>query len=262
MAADKNWGEAPEVQAKPLQRHEIAMRYLARNPDFQADYVKALEDVRRGSFTIDDATSRLIRIWGLSYPADPDAPHDMSRIHVQPVLSPVTVQLTASDISSPSDTCFTSDKLKQMHHCLQCDGLSHVILADEAGDIRLCLTPECEYPLALHLPLDGNLHIRLASAERLRRHILGLAAGPPPLLLTSLQQSHLLIMLRAWDGRMDGVRARELATVLIDPDVDAYSAALWSDSRQRRQIGRWLSDAESLISGGYLRLLRGDDRRR
>jgi len=112
------------------------------------------------------------------------------------------------------------------------------------------------------MPLDRDLHIRLAAAERLRRHILGLGAGPPPQLLTTLQQRRLVMMLRAWDGRMDGVRARELAAMLIDPGVTSYNAAEWSDSRQRRQIGRWLGDAKKLVHGGYLRLLRGDDRGR
>ena len=234
------------------------MRYLARNEGFQADYTAAISNVELGIATADEGTAHLIATWGLSYPADPDAPHDMSRIHVQPGLSPVTLELTDSPASSSPHDSITPAILGPAHHCLQSGGIRHLILPNAAGDIRVTLSSKMDGPLGLHLPLDRDLHIRLAATERLRRHILGLACGPPPLLLTHLQQQRLLIMLRAWDGRASGASARELAAVLIDARVASYGAALWSDSRQRRQIGRWLSDARKLIEGGYLGLLRGD----
>lgn len=258
MSATRNWRDPVEVPAHALQRHEIAMRYLARNKDFQADYARALEAVGPGHTTADDATARLIATWGLSYPADPAVPHDMNRIYVQPRLSPVTLELTDSPASFSPRDCITSATLGTAHHCLQCGGIKHLILPNAAGDIRVTISAHMEGPLGLHLPLDRDLHIRIAATERLRRHILGLACGPPPLLLTHLQQRRLLIMLRAWDGRASGASARELAAVLIDAKVVSYGSALWSDSRQRRQIGRWLSDARKLIEGGYLDLLRSD----
>jgi hypothetical protein len=257
MSVTRNWRDPVEAPAHALQRHEIAMRYLARNEDFQADYADAVSDVESGFATADDATSGLIATWGLSYPADPDAPHDMSRIHVQSGLSPVTLELTERPASSPDDS-ITPANFGPLHHCLQCGDIQHLILANAAGDIRVTIPSSMDGTLGLHLPLDGDLHIRLAATERLRRHILGLACGPPPLLLTHLQQRRLLIMLRAWDGRASGASARELAAVLIDARVASYGAALWSDSRQRRQIGRWLNDARELIEGGYLGLLRSD----
>lgn len=257
MSVTRNWREPVDTPAHALQRLEIAMRYLARNEDFQADYAGAVSDVDSGIATADDATSRLIAKWGLSYPADPDASHDMTRIHVQPGLSPVTLQLTERPASSPGDS-ITLSNLGPAHHCLQCGDIQHLILANAAGDIRVTIPSNMDGTLGLHLPLDRDLHIRLAATERLRRHMSGLACGPPPLLLTHLQQQRLFLMLRAWDGRASGVSARALATVLIDTRVATYGAALWSDSRQRRQIGRWLSDARKLIEGGYLGLLRGD----
>ena len=229
-----------------MQRHEIAMRYLARNEDFQADYARAVGDVESGIATADEATARLIATWGLSYPADPNAPHDMSRIHVQPGLSPVTLQLTERPASSPDDS-ITPANLGPVHHCLQCGDIRHLILPNAAGDIRVTLSSKMEGPLGLHLPLDRDLTIRIAATERLRRHILGLACGPPPPLLTHLQQQRLLLVLRAWDGHASGASARELAAGLIDARVASYGAALWSDSRQRRQIGRWLHDARKLM---------------
>ena len=47
------------------------------------------------------------------------------------------------------------------------------------------------------------------------------------------------------------------APVLIDGSVRDYSAAEWSDSRQRKRINRWFAEAVELRDGGYLRLLRG-----
>ena len=258
MTATRNWRDPVEVPAHALQRHEIAMRYLARNEDFQADYARAVSDVESGIAMADGATARLIATWGLSYPADPDAPHDMSRIHVQPGMSPVTLELTDSPASSSPHDCIMPANLGPVHHCLQCGDIQHLILPNAAGDIRVTIPSSMDGTLGLQLPLDRDLRIRLAATERLRRHILGLACGPPPLLLTHLQQRRLLIMLRAWDGRASGASARELAAVLIDARVASYGAALWSDSRQRRQIGRWLHDARKLIEGGYLDLLRTD----
>lgn len=258
MSVTRNWREPVNSPAHALQRHEIAMRYLARNEDFQADYTAAISDVESGIATADETTARLIATWGLSYPADPDAPHDMSRIHVKRGLSPVTLELTDSSASPSPQEFITRADLGPAHHCLRCGDIQHLILPNAAGDIRVTLSSKMEGPLGLHLPLDRDLTIRLAATERLRRHILGLACGPPPLLLTHLQQQRLLIMLRAWDGRASGASARELAAVLIDARVASYGAALWSDSRQRRQIGRWLNDARKLIIGGYRGLLRGD----
>ena len=258
MSVTRNWREPVDAPVHALQRHEIAMRYLERNEDFQADYAAAVSDVGSGLATVDDATARLITTWGLSYPADPATPQDMSRIHVQPGLSPVTLELTESSASPSPQEFVTRADFGPSHHCLQCGDVQHLILPNPAGDIRVTLSSKMEGPLGLHLPLDRDLPVRLAATERLRRHILGLACGPPPLVLTHLQQQRLLIVLRAWDGRASGASARELAAVLIDVRVASYGAALWSDSRQRRQIGRWLSDARKLIAGGYLGLLCGD----
>lgn len=258
MSVTRNWREPVDTPAHALQRHEIAMRYLARNENFQVDYVGALGDVESRIATADDATARLIATWGLSYPADPDAPHDMTRIYVQPALSPITLELTDRPASPSPDSSITPANLGLAHHCLQCGDIQHLILPNAAGDIRVTIPSNLDGTLELRLSLDRDLHIRLAATERLRRHILGLACGPPPLLLTHLQQQRLLVMLRAWDGRASGASARELAAVLIDARVASYGAALWSDSRQRRQIGRWLSDARKLIESGYLGLLRGD----
>lgn len=256
MSVTRNWREPVDTPAHALQRHEIAMRYLARNENFQADYAAAVSDVESGMATADDATAQLITSWGLSYPADPVKPHDLSRIHVQPGLSPVTLELTGSSGSSSADSSITIAMLGQAHHCLRCGDIQHLILPNAAGDIRLTISSKTDGPLGLHFPLDRDISIRLAATERLRRHIVGLACGPPPLLLTHLQQQRLILMLRAWDGLASGASARELAAVLIDARVTSYGAALWSDSRQRRQIGRWLSDARRLIEDGYLALLR------
>lgn len=257
MSSTPNWREPSDIEKGPLQRHEIAMRYLARNRDFQSDYNHGLEAVKARKATVDEATLGLIETWGLSYPANPGAPHDMSRIHVRPGLSPVTLELTErADTSSPR-TGITAPVLGPMHDCLNRGDCRHILLANDDGDLHIHLSGSDGEPLILQLPFDRDLHLRLAAAERLRRHVAGVATGPPPLLLPPLQHQRLTLMLRAWDGRASGASARELAAVLIDARVAAYGAALWSDSRQRRQIGRWLHDARKLIEGGYLGLLRG-----
>ena len=53
------------------------------------------------------------------------------------------------------------------------------------------------------------------------------------------------------------VRAKLLASVLIDHAVVEFSAADWADSRERKQISRWTAEAKRLRDGGYTGLIAG-----
>lgn len=254
MAEGEDWKHA-HVPERRLQRHEIAMRYLHRNPDFQADYARALVAVASEASSRDDATLTLVERWGLSYVVDPAAPRDMTRILVRSDLAPTRILLLPAPPQAAAPPSLDWPRLGPLRDALQTGAIRHLLLADPAGDHQLCIAAPDHGPHCLCLSLDDHLHLRLAAAERLRRRLSGLKTGPPPLPLTLLQQRRLLVMLRAWDGRLSGARARELAAALIDPKVSGYSAAEWSDSRQRRLIGRWIKAARLLIERDYRRLL-------
>lgn len=248
-------GTGGTASARRLQRHEIAMRYLHRNARFQNDYAEALLAVAAGTATRDTTTLALVERWGLSYVADPAAPRDMARIIVRADLLPGMLTLAPSEPCIPPAPALKSMQLGPVREALHIKEGHILLLADPAGDHQLCIAEPDHGPHCLCLTLDEHLHLRLAAAERLRRRLSGLKTGPPPLPLTLLQQRRLLIMLRAWDGRLSGAKARDLAALLIDPKVAGYSAAEWSDSRQRRLVSRWIKAARLLIECDYRRLL-------
>lgn len=137
----------------------------------------------------------------------------------------------------------------------------HMVVADPDGDHRLWLTDAVPgRRLAALIPLDGNFRLRLESALRFHRHLLGERAGPPPrrVELTPLQRSRLVLMLRAIDGRHTGASYREIATVLLDPAVSAMPARDWKVSAPHSRVFRLVKDAVALVSGGYRKLLHGD----
>ena len=125
------------------------------------------------------------------------------------------------------------------------------------GDHRLWLAAEIANPQALLLPLDEQLGVRIAAVHRLHRHLRGLPVPPSPLRPTGLQRDRHLCLFRLLDGRAAGVRAKSLASVLIDHAVTEYGAAEWSDCRERKQIGRWTAEAERLRDGAYTKLIGG-----
>lgn len=248
-------GTDETAPTRRLQRHEIAMRYLHRNARFRNDYAEAIAAVASGTATRDTATLTLVERWGLSYVADPAAPHDMTRIIVRADLSPAMLTLVPSQPCIPPAPALKFMQLGPVREALHIKEGHVLLLADPAGDHQLCIAAPDHGPHCLCVALDDHLHLRLEAAERLRRRLAGLKTGPPPLPLTLLQQRHLLIMLRAWDGRLSGAKARDLAAALIDPKVSGYSAAEWSDSRQRRLISRWIKAARLLIERDYRGLL-------
>lgn len=137
----------------------------------------------------------------------------------------------------------------------------HIVIADPAGDHRLWLTDTGPgRRLAVLIPLDGDFRLRLDGALRLHRLLLGERTGPPPrrIVLTPLQRSRLILMLRAIDGHRAGASYREIATVLLDPAANTMPARDWKTSAPHSRVFRLVRDAFALINGGYRRLFRGD----
>ncbi|MEP9357096.1 DUF2285 domain-containing protein [Xanthobacter sp. KR7-65] len=133
-----------------------------------------------------------------------------------------------------------------------------VVLADDDGDHHLivgAINPA--QPLAVLLPLDDSFHIRAEAAMRFQRRLFGRAAGPLPraLTLTPRYRLRLVRMVRALDGQSSGATYREIAGALFD--MPSQSATEWKTSPIRAQTIRLVKDAQTMMRGGYLRLLAG-----
>lgn len=258
MPPEKDWRATPDEAAEGALRYsDIAIGYLSRNAVYQAAYRRALARVRRGTVAADDATAALVRRWGLSFHADPNAAFDPRMVVARPDFAPDHLVLAQPPADIGTAAALYLDALGEVRTRLTLDGRLHVILADRDGDAHLWVLDAPDRPLAVILPLGPDLAVRLAAAERLRRRLRGLAAGRPPLRPPPSRRRHLLTLLRVLDGRDAGVTRRELAATLIDPDVRGFSSAEWADSRERKRISRWLAEAIELRDRGYLRLLRG-----
>ncbi|MDP0929715.1 DUF2285 domain-containing protein [Paracoccus onubensis] len=144
------------------------------------------------------------------------------------------------------------------------DGL-HGVIAGADGDHQLWLPQgSSSIRLAIVVPLDDDLMIRLNSISRFQRLLTGRPAHPVPALqaLSVFERHRAIRMLRAWDGAASGASRREIAGVLFRSDFSGLSAAEWKSASERRQLARILAEARAMIGGEYLTLLRGDMRRR
>jgi len=258
MPPKKDWRESPsDAEDTALQYSDIAIGYLSRNDRYRTDYRLALRRVQRGMTTPDDATAALVRRWGISFHADPSVAFDPKMAVARPDLSPASVVLAPPPSGIGAVQNLNRKMLGAIRAHIKIGDLLHFILADNEGDEHLWVSGSLDRPLALILPMEGNPFTRLASAERFCRRLLGMAPGPSASRPPPFRRRHLLTLLRALDGQQEGATRKELAAVLIDRDVQHFNAAEWSESRERKRIGRWLAEAIELRDGGYIRLLRG-----
>ena len=134
------------------------------------------------------------------------------------------------------------------------DGLSWKRL--DRGTIVVGMVGDSETePIGLLLPLDGNWSIRLATADRIRRHLLGLPVGP---LLTAQRRVRLKLALRCVDGRDADASYRALAVTLFGEARVADEP--WKTSSLKAQVARLAAHGRMMVDRGYRHLLRGRSR--
>lgn len=144
------------------------------------------------------------------------------------------------------------------------DGM-HGIIPDAQGDHRLWFSQgTARIRLAILVPLDEDLMVRLNSIRRFHRLLTGRPVRPIPSLqvLSASERQRAILMLRAWDGAEAGASRRDIAGVLFRADFSGLSAAEWKSASERRQLARILAEARVMIGGEYLTLLRGGPHRR
>lgn len=195
---------------------------------------------------------------GYDFLLDPDRSAHEAAIFWQPELVASVLILEAAP--AVFHRARRLDQLDLAHATLHAprDSEAAIVLADPAGDHHLVASAiDPAAPLAVLLPLDDSFHIRAEAALRFQRHLFGRATGPLPraLALTPRHRLRLVRMVRALDGRFSGASYREIAGVLFD--IPWQSATEWKTSSIRGQTIRLVKDAQTMMHGGYLRLLAG-----
>jgi len=102
------------------------------------------------------------------------------------------------------------------------------------------------------IPLDEHWSVRLATADRLRRHLIETAVDPP---LTRQRRDRLKRALRTVDARRDGASYRAVATVLFGER--RFADEPWKTSSLKAQVVRLASYGRTLVESGHTDLLRG-----
>lgn len=136
----------------------------------------------------------------------------------------------------------------------------HIIVRDMGAGVHLIADAQLhpDAPLAVCVPLDRNGLDRLASLDRLLRHLNGYKV-PKDQRVTAQQRRRLKAMLQAVDGREHHAGQREIAAVIFG--APRIADEHWPTSPLRDAVRDLLRDGAAIVAGGYLKLLRFRRRR-
>ncbi len=135
-----------------------------------------------------------------------------------------------------------------------------LMIADGSGGLHIWLpAADPVRRLAVIVPPDGVAHLRLDVASRFVRRLQNhrIAFLPRALQLTAQQRARLIQLLHAYDIHEAGGGPRDVAIEVARSKQAVLPAIEWKDSAARRLANRLIHDAQALVNGGYLRLLRG-----
>jgi hypothetical protein len=188
---------------------------------------------------------------GWSFAFDPKLdPRDAPALW-RPEATPAVLTLVPGPIAS-SDPPLSLDHLAPISSvCLSPDE-HHLVADDERGRHRLvCRTHHPSQPLALILPFDADMPIRLEAAARLTRTGGSAVAYSP----TPLQRTRLVLLLHILDASGEGLSKRDIARDLIYPNLPDLRGAMWKGSSERRRTHRLVLEALRLRDSGFGDLL-------
>lgn len=232
-SADGGWRAYTKLEVP-----QFAWEFLRRNPVYRREF--AIKH-RRGSPAVDTR-------WGLRFPADPELGADEADVFWRPEVAPgIVIPLTPDPASSGSIVLQMPPGRARAAE----DGL-HIRLA--AGlQVLLRGLEEASGPMAVLLAYDAHYGLRVRAAEALHRA----AKGRQPLKsrLTMAQRGRLARCLVALDGRLRGDSYRVIAGALFGEAVVAEQA--WRTGSLRATTIRLAQAGQTLMNGGYLKLLRG-----
>ncbi|MCQ8279980.1 DUF2285 domain-containing protein [Acetobacteraceae bacterium KSS8] len=135
-----------------------------------------------------------------------------------------------------------------------------LIVRDVSGEVHIWLVDDAavDRPTVV-LPRDGAYRLRLDLASRFIRRLLGQHVGllPPRLRLTEFQRHRYVQLLHAADLYEAGGEPRDVAASVLRSDQAALPAIEFKDSAARKRADRLIKESITLVSRGYLKILRG-----
>jgi hypothetical protein len=196
-------------------------------------------------------------VGGLPFAVDPQLSADQATVFWRANALPTVVPLAPSPTSFTGARTIDFAELGELKERAGPDG-RHVIIRTDSGELRVwALDDQVEKPLAIALPLDDDLPIRIKAALRLWARSVHLRGNPTtsPLPLTRQRHDRLMLMLRALDGHLADASYREIAQVLFGARRLEHEP--WKTSSLRDITIRLVRGGRALMQAGYRKLLRG-----
>jgi hypothetical protein len=183
---------------------------------------------------------------------DPRLPADQTPVFWLPEVPPTVVSLIATRVPGARrlDVHELGDQISERSGA---DG-QHVIVRFRGSNLRLWIADPGDQPLAVVLPLDDDLPIRVAATLHLWSRVKG-GEIEQPLPLTRQQRERLILMARALDGHLADASYREIAEALFG--ARRIERETWKTSSLRDRTIRLVKGGIDLMLAGYRRLLRG-----
>ena len=192
------------------------------------------------------------------FPVDPSQPAGRTPVFWIPELSPDVIELRAAlmDTNDPAVMPINLADLPDLVAKLDDGEAWHGFWQPGASSHQFWL-PTC--PVAgpatyvVILPLDKLLELRAEAVLRLWRALVGRPEGRWSHDFPQQTRDRHILILRALDGRADGVSYRKLAEVLLG---FRGRKADWDSDPRKSQVRRLVADGRYYVCGGYRNLLR------
>lgn len=176
----------------------------------------------------------------------------------RPEVMPYTAFLTkwSPDLSGPQIALTSIGAVTQRYETGE---TAHLVVGQGDRIVRLCCERGIDIWGGVMMPPGLQNSKRIETSRWLLDRITRGIDIPSPegSFFSPALAHHLATLLRLLDGIEAGANQRELATLLIDPDLATFKGA-FPGSGPAKKIQRWRSDALWLVNGGYRRLLSGE----
>lgn len=252
--SNENWRTAAAYDyLADLDTAGVAFEFLRRNPDYQADCKRIVN--QDALSTDEDAISAShARRWGLAFPADPHVRADEQTVFWLPEVLASTVVLVALNgrWDGPS-LAYNPQNWPGLIALREAPDGVFIQLNDDGTVHHLWLPsrPDEGESVAAMLPFDDSAQVRIDATAAFWRTLARKRSKrprPPP-----LRQARLTPALQALDGRQSGASYRAIATALYGEE--RIAAESWKTSSLRDTTIRLVRRGLFLMRGGYRRLL-------
>jgi hypothetical protein len=187
---------------------------------------------------------------GWSFAFDPRLDPRTAPAHWQPDIAPAVLTLVPA-IGASAGARVAIDRLCLRSRAYRPADETHLVGDDDRGRHRLLIRGPDAGALALILPVDASMPIRLDAAARLTDHGVLRSAYQP----TALQRARLMLFLGILDAEAAGWSKRQIADRMVYSRMRPLHGAAWKASAERRRTIRLWREAGGLRDGGYRELL-------